>query len=64
MKVVIKNTPPIVLKNQVPGVYNSSQLKGLSDVSLDNTANNTMLIYNSTDQKFHLNNPAIDGGGF
>lgn len=58
------NATPIVLKNQVPGQVNITTIPGLSDVSMDNPSNNTVLIYNSSDQKFHLNTLPVDGGSF
>ena len=54
------NVNPIILKNQTP----SFTLRGLSDVALDNPTNNSVLIYNSSDQEFHLDQLSLDGGKF
>jgi len=60
------NVNPIILKNQTPSsiINGSSTLKGLSDVALDNPTNNSVLIYNSSDQEFHLDQLSLDGGKF
>jgi hypothetical protein len=56
------NVNPIVLKNQTPNL--STAIKGMSDVVLDNPTNNSVLIYNSSDQEFHLDQLSLDGGNF
>jgi len=60
------NVNPIILKNQNPSsvINGSSTLKGLNDVALDNPTNNSVLIYNSSDQEFHLDQLSLDGGKF
>lgn len=60
------NANPIILKNQTPSsvINGSSTLKGLNDVALDNPTNNSVLIYNSSDQEFHLDQLSLDGGKF
>jgi hypothetical protein len=54
---------PIVLKNQrtTAGI---PALKALSDVEMDNAINNSVLIYNQSDEKFHLDQLSLDGGDF
>ena len=59
-----KEAAPIILKNNMPNVYNVLELKNLSDVAMDNPVNNSVLIYNSADQLFHLNQLNLDGGTF
>jgi len=61
------NVNPIILKNQNPSsvINGSSTLAGLQDVSMDDPSNNSLLVYNSSDEKFHLEKlPSVDGGSF
>jgi len=39
-------------------------LKQLTDVQMDNPINNSVLIYNQTDEDFHLDQLSLDGGNF
>jgi hypothetical protein len=64
INVQFKQAPPIILKNNMPNVYASAFLKNLKDVSMDNPINNSVLIYNPIDEKFHLDQLNIDGGTF
>ena len=59
------NANPLILKN-VKGVAGGSApyLINLPDVSADNKSNNSVLIYNSEDEKFHLDQLSLDGGNF
>jgi hypothetical protein len=55
---------PIVLKNQVPQAALQGTIKTLTDVVFDNPINNSVLIYNSTDENFHLDQLQLDCGTF
>lgn len=62
--VFVNNNNPIVLKNQIPQNALHGTLKTLSDVVLQNAINNSVLIYNSSDENFYLNQLNLDGGTF
>lgn len=59
------NANPLILKN-AKGITSSGTpyLINLPDVSADNKSNNSVLIYNSDDEKFHLDQLSLDGGNF
>lgn len=58
----VKEANPIFLKNLPPPI--GSRLSTLQDVSMDNPINNSVLIYNQTDEQFHLDQLSLDGGAF
>ena len=58
-----KDSNPITLKNQRPGEIINS-ISHLTDVAMDNAINNSVLIYNEADEKFHVDQLSLDGGSF
>jgi len=54
---------PIYVKNLQPPSQ-AVPLKQLTDVQMDNPINNSVLIYNQTDEDFHLDQLSLDGGAF
>ena len=58
----VKEANPIFLKNLPPPACN--RISTLQDVSMDNPINNSVLIYNQTDEQFHLDQLSLDGGAF
>jgi len=59
----VQNTSPIYIKN-LPPPSQAVPLKQLTDVQMDNPINNSVLIYNQTDEDFHLDQLSLDGGNF
>jgi hypothetical protein len=57
----VRETNPIILKNAGPPVTSITQA---DDVNMDNPINNSVLIYNETDEQFHLDQLSLDGGDF
>jgi hypothetical protein len=58
----VKDSNPIYLKNQRPAL--GSKILTLDDVQNDNPINNSVLIYNESDDKFHVDQLSLDGGAF
>ena len=56
----VKDANPIYIKNLQP----INTLSGAPDVQMDNPINNSVLIYNQTDEDFHLDQLSLDGGNF
>ena len=55
----VKEANPIYIKN-----FQALPLNQLTDVQMDNPINNSVLIYNQTDEDFHLDQLSLDGGNF
>jgi len=60
---LVQNSNPIYIKNQ-PVSSQLVPLKELVDVQMDNPINNSVLIYNQSDEDFHLDQLSLDGGNF
>ena len=60
---LVQNSNPIYIKN-LPVSSQLVPLKELVDVQMDNPINNSVLIYNQTDEDFHLDQLSLDGGNF
>ena len=56
----VKDANPIYIKNLQP----INTLSAAPDVQMDNPINNSVLIYNQTDEDFHLDQLSLDGGAF
>ena len=57
-----KEANPIYIKNIAPPL--GTRLSTLQDVEMDNPINNSVLIYNQSDENFHLDQLSLDGGAF
>ena len=60
---LVQNSNPIYIKN-LPVSSQLVPLKELVDVQMDNPINNSVLIYNQSDEDFHLDQLSLDGGNF